>query len=383
MTRIAMLGAGIMASALTVPLADNGHEIRLVGTHLDREIIDSIIGTRVHPGLQIPLPDAVRAFQIEDAEAAFDGVDVVLSGVNSFGVQWAGEQLARLLRPGMDVIAIAKGMEAAENGDLRILPEVLREQIPEPLRSQVTWSAIAGPSIAGEAAVRRHTCVVFTGTDQEALDRLAGLFRTEHYHVWTSTDFVGVEVCAAMKNCYALSVGFAEGVLEKLHETDGLYRNHNYEAALFGQGAAEMGLLLRLLGGRPETAYGLAGVGDMYVTSAGGRNIRVGRLIGAGMTFTDAHAKLDHITLEGAAAIKVIGRALPALTDRGIIASSDFPLMRALYRVIGEDQPLDIPWDAMFGNSPDAGASADGATDPAAAGGRDGERPGLTTTVRP
>jgi glycerol-3-phosphate dehydrogenase (NAD(P)+) len=200
--------------------------------------------------------------------------------------------------------------------------------------------------------------VVFAGEDQAALDRLAELFRTDAYHVWTSTDFVGVEVCAAMKNCYALSVGFGEGVLEKLGETDGLYRNHNYEAALFGQGAAEIGQMLRLLGGRPETAYGLAGVGDMYVTSAGGRNIRVGRLIGAGMTFTEADAKLGHITLEGAAAIRVIGSALPALTERGLVQASEFPLLRALHDAIGNDQPLDIPWNGMFGGT--AGAPGTG-----------------------
>jgi glycerol-3-phosphate dehydrogenase (NAD(P)+) len=352
MTTIAMLGAGIMASALTVPLADNGHRIRLVGTHLDRDIVDSVQASGLHPSLNLTLPDAVRAYQLEDAEEAFDGADVVLSGVNSFGVRWAGEQLSRLLRPGTDVVAIAKGMEAAENGDLRILPQVLVEQVPEPLRSQVTWSAIGGPSIAGEVAVRRHTSVVFAGTDEAALGRLATLFRTDRYHVSTSTDFVGVEVCAAMKNCYALSVGFGEGVLKREGETDGPYRNHNYEAALFGQGAIEMGRLLELLGGRPETAYGLAGVGDMYVTSAGGRNIRVGRLIGAGSTFSEADAELGHITLEGAAAIKVIGSALPRLTERGVVAASDFPLLRALYDVIGRDRPLDLPWGAMFGGDP-------------------------------
>ena len=353
MTTIAMLGAGIMASALTVPLADNGHRIRLVGTHLDGDVVDGLRKDGVHPGLQLALPDAVTAHPLEEAEEAFDGAEVVLSGVNSFGVRWAGEQLARLLSPGTPVIAIAKGMEATDDGDLRTLPTVLAEQVPEPLRSQVTWSAIAGPSIAGEVAVRRHTSVVFAGTDQETLDRLAALFRTDRYHVTTSTDFVGVEVCAAMKNCYALSVGFAEGELQREDDTDGPYRNHNYEAALFGQGAREMGQLLQLLGGRPDTAYGLAGVGDMYVTSAGGRNIRVGRLIGAGRTFTEADAELGHITLEGAAAIKVIGAALPRLTDRGIVEPTDFPLLRALHDVIGKDQPLDIPWNTMFGGEPE------------------------------
>jgi glycerol-3-phosphate dehydrogenase (NAD(P)+) len=352
MTTVAMLGAGVMASALTVPLADNGHEIRLVGTHLDEEIVESVRTSGVHPGLGLALPDAVRAYRLDDAEEAFDGAEVVLSGVNSFGVRWAGRQLARLLRPGTPVIAITKGMEAAENGDLRILPEVLAEEVPHELRAQIPWSAIGGPSIAGEVAVRRHTSVVFAGLDQDVLDRLAGLFRTDRYHVGTSTDLVGVEVCAAMKNCYALSVGFGEGALTRDGGTDGPYRNHNYEAALFGQGAREMVRLLELLGGRPETAYGPAGVGDMYVTSAGGRNIRVGRLIGAGATFSEADAELGHITLEGAAAIKAIGGALPQLTERGVVAASDFPLLRALYDIIGKDQPLHIPWGAMFGGDP-------------------------------
>lgn len=182
MTTIAMLGSGIMASALTVPLADNGHDIRLGGTHLDRGIISSVQLSGVHPGLQLKLPAAVRAFQLEDAEEAFDGAEVVLSGVNSFGVRWAGQHLARLLRPGQLVIAIAKGMEAAENGDLRTLPEVLAGEAPDELRRQVSWAAIGGPSIAGEVAVRRHTCVVFAGEDQAVIDRLAGLFRSSTYH---------------------------------------------------------------------------------------------------------------------------------------------------------------------------------------------------------
>ncbi|MDQ6773979.1 MAG: glycerol-3-phosphate dehydrogenase [Candidatus Dormibacteraeota bacterium] len=353
MATVAILGSGIMGSGLTVPLAENGHDVRLVGTHLDREIIDSIKASGVHPGLQLKLPESVRAYQLEEVEAGFEGAEIVLSGVNSFGVRWAGEQLARLLRPGMHLIAIAKGMDANEQGDLRILPEVLAEQVPADLRSRVSWSAIVGPSIAGEVAVRRHTCVIFAGHDQAALDRLAATFRTDRYHVWTSTDLLGAEVCAAMKNCYALSVGIAEGDLDRQAETDSPYRAHNYEAALFGQGAIEIGQMLRLLGGRPETANGLAGVGDMYVTSAGGRNVRVGHLIGTGLTYSEAHERLGrHITLEGAAAIRVIGAAIVKQTERGIISANDFPLMRALFEVMGRDRQLEIPWSRLFSGEP-------------------------------
>ncbi len=349
MTTVSVLGSGVMATALTFPLADNGHEVRLVGTHLDREIIDSLRATGVHPGLKRKVPEAVRAYQVEEVEAAIEGAEIVMSGVNSFGVRWAGEKLAPLLESGTMVISIAKGMEADESGDLRILPEVLAEQVPPDLRASVSWSAIAGPSIAGEVAARRETCVVFTGRDEEALGRLAETFRTDWYHVWTSADLVGVEACAALKNCYALGVGFAEGVLERLGEAESPDRNHDYEAALFGQASVEIGQMVRLLGGRPETTYGLAGVGDMYVTSTGGRNVRVGRLVGSGLRFSEAREKMAGVTLEGAAAIEVIGGALLELTERGTIEPTDFPLMRHLHAVVVEDRPVRMPWGTFFG----------------------------------
>jgi glycerol-3-phosphate dehydrogenase (NAD(P)+) len=360
MTTIAILGSGVMASALTVPLAENGHDIRLVGTHLDRDIIDRVQATGVHPGLGRKLPSSVRPYQLEQIDAAFDGAEIVMSGVNSLGVAWAGQRLAGLLTPGMLVVAIAKGMAAGEDGDLRILPDVLAGQVPAQLRARIPWAAIAGPSIAGEVAARRHTCVVFTGLEQDALDRLAATFRTGWYHVWTSTDLVGVEVCAALKNCYALGVGFAEGVLDGLGQADDPDRNHNYEAALFAQGIAEMGQMVGLLGGRPETPAGLAGVGDMFVTSTGGRNIRVGRLLGAGLRFHDARARMGDITLEGAAAIQVIGGALPKLTARGVIAPEDFPLLRGLHDVIGRERLPVIPWSAFFGGETGAVATTTG-----------------------
>ncbi len=356
MTTIAILGSGVMGSALTFPLADNGHDIRLVGTHLDRDIIDSVRGTGLHPELKRSLPESVRPYQLEEIEAAFDGAEIIVSGVNSFGVRWAGQRIAEFLRPDMLVIAIAKGMAASEDGDLRILPDVLAEQVPPEVRSRIPWAAIGGPSIAGEVAARRDTCVVFTSREQAVLDRLAATFRTGWYHVWTSTDLVGVEVSAAMKNCYAVGVGFAEGVLERLGQGGSPDRNHNHEAALFAQGAVEIGQMVRLLGGRPETPHGLAGVGDLFVTSTGGRTVRVGRLVGGGLRFSDARARLGDITLEGPAAIQVIGGALPRLTDRGIIGPGDFPLMRHLHAVIARDQPLQVPWSTFFGGAARAGA---------------------------
>ncbi len=352
MATIAVLGAGIMASSLATPLADNGHQMRLVGTHLDRDIIDSIQRTGIHPNLGLTLPEGTVAYQLEDAAEAFDGVELVMSGVNSFGVRWAGQQLAGLLRPGMHVIALAKGMESDDQGNLSILPEVLASEIPAELRGQLTFSAIAGPSIAGEVAVRRHTSVVFTGRDQSTLDMWRKLFATEFYHVWTNTDFVGVEVCAATKNCYAFGAGFMTGLLDAMGEAAGeRYVNFNYGAALFGQASVEMVQFMELLGGQPTTPLGLPGIGDCFVTSMGGRNVKCGRLVGSGLTFSQAREQMPGVTLEGAAAIKVIGEAMIKLTERGLVAPERFPLLRHLYEVVGLDQPVNVPWDRFFGSN--------------------------------
>ena len=351
MTTVTVLGSGIMATALSWPLTDNGHEVRLVGTHLDRDVIDSIKDTGVHPNLDLEVPEGVRAYQLEEAEEALDGAEIVMSGVNSSGVHWAREQLASLLKPGVMVVAVTKGLESDDEGNLRILPEVVGELVPEDVKEQISWSAITGPAIAGEVAVRHDTCVVFTGEDADVLEKLAATFRTDYYHVWTSTDFVGCEVCAAMKNCYAFGGGFMDGILDKEGESDAKYRRYNYGAALFGQASRELGQWMELTGGRPETPHGLAGVGDLFVTTMGGRNVKAGRFVGTGMLFSEVRKEptLKGETLEGIEAIKVVGEALEKLTARGVVGEEDFPLMRHLHEIVVENKPLDMPWESFFG----------------------------------
>jgi len=341
-----------MGSALAAPLADNGHEVRLVGTHLDREIIEAIRATGVHPGLGRALPSGVRAYQLEEVETAFAEAEIVVSGVNSVGVEWAGERLAQLLRPGQLVIAVAKGVRARDDGDLRILPDVLAEPVAAELRERVGWAAVVGPAIAGEVAAWRTSCVVFCGRDEAVVDRLADAFRTSWYHVWTSPDFVGCEICAAAKNCYALGIGLAEGELDARGEVDSPDRAHNYEAALFAQASVEIRRWAALCGGEPGTAGWLPGVGDLYVTSTGGRNVRVGHLLGQGLRFTEAAARLGNPTLEGASAIKVFGEALGPLTERGLVGGDEFPLMRHLHEVVAQERPLRMPWRHFLGGEP-------------------------------
>ncbi|MDN6487224.1 NAD(P)H-dependent glycerol-3-phosphate dehydrogenase [Ancrocorticia populi] len=350
MAKIAVLGAGIMATALSFPSSENGNDVHLIGTFLDREIIDSIQKTGVHPDLGLKVNDGVTAHQLEEAAEVVHGADVVMCGVNSFGIEWAGEQLANLLEPGQKLLTITKGMRADDDGTLKLLPNVIKSYLDPELAEQISWNAITGPSIAGELAVHHDTCVVFCGHDQDDLDFIANLFRTDYYHVWTSLDFDGYETGAATKNVYAFAAGFADGMLRKAGKENDRYVMYNYSAAVFAQGQRELTSFIKLMGGNPDTATGLGGVGDMYVTSAGGRNVKAGGFVGEGVPFSEVRDRLmKGVTLEGVAAINVIGAALKPLTERGVIGPEEYPLCRFLYSVVAEDAPLEMPWDKFFG----------------------------------
>ncbi|MCD4549024.1 MULTISPECIES: NAD(P)H-dependent glycerol-3-phosphate dehydrogenase [unclassified Schaalia] len=349
MAKIAVLGTGIMATALSFPASENGNEVRLIGTFLDREIIDSIQKSGIHPDLGLHVNEGVTAFQLEDAAHVIADADVVMCGVNSFGIEWAGQQLASFMKPGQKLLCVTKGMRADEDGTLHILPDVIRSYFDPHLADQISWNAIVGPSIAGELAVHHDTCVVFCGRHAEDVEYLADLFRTDYYHVWTSTDFVGHETGAATKNVYAFAAGFAQGLLRKAGKENDRYVMYNYGAAIFAQGQMELRSFIELMGGNPHTADGLGGVGDMFVTSMGGRNVKAGAFVGEGIPFSEVKERyMKGVTLEGVAAIQVIGQALGPLTERGIIGEDEYPLCRFLYSVVAQDAPLDVPWDKFF-----------------------------------
>jgi glycerol-3-phosphate dehydrogenase (NAD(P)+) len=341
-----------MGTATAWPLTDNGHTVRLVGTHLDRDIIQSCIERRHHPKLKRRLPDGVQPYFVEDIAQALDGADVIVSGVNSLGVHWIGKTIGPHLRPGQLIIAVTKGLEAVEDGALRILPDVLYDELPEKVRDEVKLAAIGGPCIAGELAGRRQSCVVFGSRDGNAVERLAAIFRTSYYHVWTTTDLVGLELCAALKNGYTLGVGLAAGLLEREGGVDAAGAHmHNLAAAVFAQACTEIERMLQLMGGTRSFAYWLPGAGDLFVTVQGGRSMRLGKLMGQGHTHDEARELMEEETLEAAFIVQQMGMALPELTARGLIAPDDFPLMRALVDVVVHGQPIDLPLDAFTPSS--------------------------------
>lgn len=349
MSNIAIVGAGMMGSAMAWPLSDNGHNVRLVGTHLDKAIIDSCVSKNFHPRLGRHLPKNVKPFYIEQIVDALDGVEVIVSGVSSPGVHWIGKTLSPHLRPGMKIIAVTKGLEATAEGNLKILPDVLVDDLPANLRDKITIAAIGGPCIASELAGRRHTCVYFASHDAAALPKLRELFKTPYYHIFLSTDLVGVEVCVALKNAYTLAVGLAEGMLDRIGGTDEAQaRNHNPAAAIFGASAKEMARLVSILGGNPAMVTNLPGVADQYVTCMGGRTVRLGRLLGKGLTYEQARTEMAEDTLESAFVVAQIAKALPGLEARGLLGSEELPLTRCLCRSIADNALALVDFDRLF-----------------------------------
>jgi glycerol-3-phosphate dehydrogenase (NAD(P)+) len=345
MYKVAILGAGVMGTATAWPLSDNGHRVNLIGTHLDTVIIQSCKEKHFHPRLQRKLPDHVMPYFIEEIEQGLEGVDFIVSGVNSMGVQWIGQTLAPFAKPGLKIIAVTKGLE----GDLQILPEVLRSELPGNIREQVSMAAIGGPCIAGELAGRRQSCVYFGSRDLDTARFLAQAFRTDYYHVHITDDILALEVAVALKNAYALGVGIAAGIMQKSGGIDQAGAHmHNMEAALFARGCMEIRQLLETLGANPDFAFNLPGAGDLFVTVQGGRSVTLGRLLGEGKTYQQAYEVLKGETLESAMIIQQMAIALPRLEQQGLLEPSRMPFMHALIDTIALGKEIKLDFDKFF-----------------------------------
>lgn len=349
MATITVLGAGMMGSALCVPLVDRGHDVRLVGTHLDGAIVESLKANSFHPTLRLPLPAAIRPFSVDELPLALEGAAIAVFGVSSAGIRWATETIAPFARPDLPILMITKGLELDEaDGRLVVLPDVVRRGLPEAVRAAVAPAAVAGPCIAGELARRVPTCVTFTGRDPATLDRLADALRGAYYHVFPCSDVVGAEVCAALKNAYAMGVAFGAGLHEKAGGVPGSVAMHNWESAVFAQAIREMMRVAVMLGGDPMTVAGLPGVGDLDVTMNGGRTGRFGRFLGMGLGVKESIARMEGATLECLEILEVMRRALPHYEARGELRQGELPLLRQMIAAALDDAPVDAPFDRFF-----------------------------------
>lgn len=339
MSIITIIGAGMMGSAMSFPARDNGHEIRLVGTHLDRKIIEQVKENGFHPTLKRQLPEGIKAFQIEEVENAIKNTDLVIGGVSSFGVDWFTEKVLPCIPDTVPVLSVTKGLQDEPDGKLLSFPHLMKSKL-QPERN-LSLNAVGGPCTSYELADRRNSAVVFCGEQPSILRELKRMLETSYYHISLSTDIIGVECAVALKNAYALAVSLAVGLIEK-EEGIGCQQAYNPQAALFGQSIREMSQIIEIVGGKPENI--IYGAGDLYVTIFGGRTRKLGTLLGRGLSFDEAVAELEGITLESVVITKRITKAMYKREKQGSVSMSDFPLLAHINDVINNGASVSIPW---------------------------------------
>jgi glycerol-3-phosphate dehydrogenase (NAD(P)+) len=340
MSIITVIGAGMMGTAIGFPASDNGHEVRLVGTPLDREIISYARKVGQHLTLKRKLPPSFRYYQIDELEQAMKGTELLLCGVSSFGIDWFCKNILPMIPKSLPILSVTKGMQDLEDGTLVTYLQIFRERSKGKLLS---LNAIGGPCTSYELADHDPTEVCFCGDDIGILRKIRALFETDYYHVSLSTDIIGVECAVAMKNAYALAVTLSVGLSERRSGEGKIH--YNSQAALFGQSVREMRRLLKLVGGGDDNI--IYGAGDLYVTIFGGRTRKIGTLLGRGFSLESAMQKLDGVTLESIVIATRTARAVRQMIQSGIAAKNDFPLLLHVDDIINNGAAVDIPWNAF------------------------------------
>ena len=358
MAIITVICSGMMGSAITFPAAHNGHTIRLVGSPLDKEIIRHGKETGEHLTLSLyrknndtngtdepfVMPGAATFHYFEEMEECIKGADLIICGVSSFGMDWFCETVIPKLPEKTPLLSISKGMidDGENKGRLISYPEYMRRFTDKNLKIY----AVGGPCTSYELAVQDPTEVVFCGPDIETLRWLRSLFETDYYHISLSTDVHGVECAVALKNAYALGVALAIGLSYK-REGRAL-EHYNSQAGLFMQASREMYMLLSAFDGAAERNI-FVGIGDLYVTVFGGRNRKLGALLGQGYTYGEAMEKLPGITMEGVVISIRTAKAVEELAALGKLNMKDFPLLNHIKELLQDEAVINVPWRAFEG----------------------------------
>ena len=327
MANILILGAGSMGTAFSVPCTDNNHKVSVIGTHLENDFIDQINSNNKHPTLNITVPKDVKFFKFEELKVEIKkNVDLIAVAVSSKGIEWISNELSKVLKSNIPILILTKGL-AINNNNYEILAHKVERLIKKKGIKDTNISAAGGPCLAKALANRIHTSVVFANADISIANKIKKLVSTNYYHIFTSTDVIGVEICAAIKNIFAIAIGSVKEL--------------NTAAALFQQSINEMIIFTEKLKGKKETSVGLAGIGDLYVSVKGGRNSQMGEYLGQGMKFSDAKKmKMPKDTVEGADLAIEIEKKI-----KSDFSPKTLPLMFSVIETICHEKPLKFEWD--------------------------------------
>ncbi len=309
--RIGVIGAGAWGTALSVLLADKGHEVTL-WMH-EKDLAEEMARTRENrvylPGFALPVSIAVTS----SLESAVKDKTIVLSVVPSHTVRAVVQQFAPFLSKNSIIISASKGIEI---DTLMPLSEVFKDVLPEEFHDQLCF--LSGPSFAKEVARKMPTAVALASYDPIVGKKAQKVFSNTYFRVYTNPDVIGVELAGSLKNVVAIAAGVLEG----------MGFGYNTMAALLTRGLAEMARLGVAMGADLQTFSGLAGMGDLVLTCTGGlsRNRTLGERLGRG-------EKLDDI-LRGTKTVAEGVRTARAARDLAQKYDIAMPIVEEVYQLL-------------------------------------------------
>jgi glycerol-3-phosphate dehydrogenase (NAD(P)+) len=340
MAKILILGAGSMSTAFAFPCSDNNHQVSIVGTYLEDDFIDIIKSNKnIHPTLKSKIPNNVKLYKFDSFSNLIKDADLIVLGVSSKGISWAAEQLKKI-KNNQQILILTKGLHVNKKNHYEVYPDTIKNILSKRVSKKLKISVAAGPCLASDLSNRVFTNVIFANRDISVVRKLSKMISTSYYKINCSKDIMGVAACGGIKNIYAMIVGTSMGINLK-NEKDN--KNLNTAAALFNQSIIEMCYFIKKIGGHETTVMDLAGIGDLYVSCTGGRNSKMGKFIGMGMTYKNAkNSKMPNDTVEGADLIFDIGnkiikdftvKELPLMTSfiKALINNTKFKIDKKLF----------------------------------------------------
>jgi len=310
--RISVLGGGLWGTVLADHLARRGNPVTV--WEFFPELARAMEESRKHAHIpKWELHERVRV--TSDVGTAVRGARVVLVALPSTHVRKTLRGLARMWEPGSRKPLIVTASKGVEPDTLKTMAEVIEEEVPA-LAGRVY--ALSGPSFAREVARGVATKVMIAGPSLATARELQRIFNGGAVRVEVTTDRRGVELGGTLKNVLAVGCGML----------DGMKAGFNTKAALLTEGMSEMGRLIRARGGKAETVYGLAGLGDLILTgtSSESRNRSLGEKLGAGKTLAAAMREIPTV-MEGVESAK---SAYQMIKAEGVKA----PVLLAIWSVL-------------------------------------------------
>ena len=318
MKNILVIGGGAMGSAFTIPCLENNNKVTITEPYSKNFIKDLSSKNKFHSSLKINLPKKLKykKFSNELLKQKFDLIVIALSLA---GIDFIGKYL-RDSKTKAKILVLTKGLKyEKKRKKLLTISEQLKKNY-----GLKNISVLKGPCLAKELVRKNQTSVIIANKNIKIAKWIGKSIATKYYLIEFSKDVIGVEVCSAIKNIYAMIIGAGQSL--------------NTSSSLFQRSINEMKYFTKYFKGKEPTTLGLAGVGDLYVSTAGGRNSKMGSYLGKGYTYKAAKKKfMSKDTIEGEQLIREIG---PFVLKK--IKKNNIPLMNNLIRTILNNKKLKI-----------------------------------------